>query len=73
MENAFLLVTSRQTAHDIARPRSAEVVKDIILTLFWDVSETSAYSLDIVPVDTQLLRSVQDALSSLYCRNFEQM
>lgn len=59
--------------HDNARPHVANLVRETLTTLGWEVLPHPAYSPDLAPTDYHLNRSIDNALKGKYFRSFEEV
>ena len=59
--------------HDNARPHVGKPVKDTLMALGWEVLPHPAYSPDIAPTDFHLFRKMQNELSDVRFKTFEEV
>ncbi|XP_046961251.1 uncharacterized protein LOC124530924 [Vanessa cardui] len=59
--------------HDNARPHVSKPVKDSLLTLGWEAVPHLAYSPDLAPSDNHLFRKMQNDLSDVRFKTFEEV
>lgn len=59
--------------HDNARPHIANVVKNYLNTIGWDVLPHAPYSPDLAPSDYHLFRSMQHGLSEQHFTSYEEV